>query len=166
MIPVRIAECAQTNHLGTFEKRYSEASLSLVAACFLSLFFGGGAISLIIGWLWSINGVYAPLWAVLILVPVYIGFVLLFWNLYFTTRKRWLYLYRNGFVYDDQGHIQGYHLHDILSVDVTHIVTNGSVASQYRITFRSGKGLQLLHGAEVKSLVERSRLRSQDESAG
>jgi hypothetical protein len=120
-------------------------------------FFGSAAIALIIGWLWSINGVYTPLWAVLICDPISIGLTLVAWDVYFNTRKRRLYLYSHGFVYDDQGRIKAYHLHDILSVDATHIITNGGAYSEYKIIILNGKTLKLHHGAEVKALVERSR---------
>lgn len=89
-----------------------------------------------------------------------------FWGMYLiwsgikkTSDHRWLYLYNNGFVYDNQGDIQAYHWAEILSVEM-HQYSSGSkdsvtINTYYVVNLDANRGsIWITHGSQVKYRVE------------
>lgn len=155
MVPRSIEQCAKEKNLGTFKRRYAE-SLSLVIVLIMNIIFIGSAIVCFLNWLLPINGDRLSFWFPLLLDPLLIFFTVLIWGLYLDMRQRWLYVYSDGFVYDQQGHIQGHHIHEIISVDLRQLIdtAHGGSTSDYVINLDNGEHISIKNGSEIKSRVE------------
>jgi hypothetical protein len=150
-----IEHCAKEHKLGTFQKAYAEFPspfFVLVQSILL------GAVAL--GWIWiTVQPLpqIMPFWIAvplgMLVVLVLLGGVVYVWRDYAATKGRWLYLYNDGFVYDNQGQIQGYRLEDILSVDTHEMVNSSNGNSRISYTFHlvTGEHLKIKHGAELRS---------------
>jgi hypothetical protein len=148
-----IEQCAQENNLGAFQKAYAEFP-SPFFVLLQSILLGAMALA----WIWIVPllAQTISLWVAVtlgILIVLFLLWAVVFvWRGYAAKKGRWLYLYSAGFVYDSQGHIQGYRLEEILSVD-THetISSNGNSTIFYTLNLVTGEHLKIEHGAELKS---------------
>ena len=148
-----IERCAQEHKLGAFQKAYAEF-ISPLRLLLASTICGATAIGMI--WIVPVLTQIMYTWIAvtggLLCALLMLWGIVYIWRQYSATKGTWLYLYRDGFVYERQGSIQGYHITAILSID-THekIDSNGNRSFSYTLSFADGEQLKIKHGAELKS---------------
>lgn len=148
-----IERCAQENKLGTFQKTYHECISPLVVVLFVIITIIGICVAPLLipdlmkfmyTWIAIAFGILLPLLMLWITVHV--------WRQYEAEKETWLYLYNDGFVYEEQGRIQGYHNTEIRSIDIEEIRHPDAPSGfSYTLFLATGEQLKIKHGEELVS---------------